>query len=379
MSLFSPRAEKRSSDWSDWEAGGPAPGSAGNPTGLVPFYAAIRHIVDFLSTLPVDGNRTAGDGREAMSSLPALFRRLQEPGDVGIGNWIGQWAYGLAAHGNSVGWVTATDGMGFPIGIRWLRKTDWQFDELSKQWYVFGYPAPRDRVVHSPWVVPAGCTLGISPADHFVDFWKAGKAAQDYADVSRGGGTPPAILKNNVLEIDDPSAARAIQRRARAAFASGDPFVTGKAWDLTMLTVPPNQAQFLDTLALSANQTAAIFGIDPREIGGTGASGSITYTTDESRSLNRANNMRPYIVRFEDMIDRLLPSRQFVKLNVDATIRADAKTRTEVLGAEIADGRRSVNEARALADLPPVKGGDFHNVPTPKPQMPPTAREGETP
>jgi phage portal protein BeeE len=89
----------------------------------------------------------------------------------------------------------------------------------------------------------------------------------------------------------------------RASFASGDPFVTGNDWDLTMLTVPPNQAQFLETLQLTANQTAAIFGIDPREIGGS-ATESLTYATDESRSLNRANNMRPYLVRFENLIAR---------------------------------------------------------------------------
>ena len=41
------------------------------------------------------------------------------------------------------------------------------------------------------------------------------------------------------------------------------------------------------------------------------------------------------------------------------------KTRTEVIGAQIADGRLSVNEARALEDRTPVDGGDFHNVPSP--------------
>jgi hypothetical protein len=39
--------------------------------------------------------------------------------------------------------------------------------------------------------------------EHFKAFWAAGKAAQEYADVSRGGGTPPAILKNtSELQLD---------------------------------------------------------------------------------------------------------------------------------------------------------------------------------
>jgi hypothetical protein len=41
----------------------------------------------------------------------------------------------------------------------------------------------------------------------------------------------------------------------------------------------------------------------------------------------------------------------------------DLKTRTDVVGAQILDGRLSVNEARALEDNSPVPGGDFHNIP----------------
>jgi phage portal protein BeeE len=376
VSLFAPKqTEKRSEDWTAWEGGGGAPGSSSNPTGLVPFFAAIRHIVDYLSSLPLDANRLDGDARAPMSSLPPLLRRLNDPGDIGLHNWIGQWAYGIAAHGNTVGWITAIDGFGFPTSIRWLRRIDWSYDESMGIWYLYGNPI-RDtsRIVHSPWIVPTGCKLGISPADHFADFWKAGKAAQDYADVSRGGGAPPYHLQNTVLQELDPTAARTIQKKAKANFTAGEGLVSGKDWKIEMFTAPPNQMQFLDTLALSANQTAAIFGIDAREIGGTGADGSITYTTDESKSLNRANNLRPYMERFEDMIARLLPERQFVKLNVDATLRTDAKTRTEILGLELLDGRRNVDEARALMDLPPLPNGagQRYNVPTPGQPAPAT-------
>lgn len=376
MSLFS-RSEKRAvDDWSEWAAGGPAPGSSNDPTGLVPFFAALRHIVDFMSTLPVDGRRADGDARSPMSSLPPLFRRLNEPGDIGIGNWIGQWAYGLAAYGNAVGWITAVDGFGFPIGIRWLRRIDWFYDELTKVWTIYGVPI-RDtpRIVHSPWIVPTGCVLGISPTDRFKDFWTAGKAAQEYADVSRGGGIPPTELRNTVLQEIDPTAARLIQSRAMKSFATGAPWVSGKDWELKVHDAPPNQMKFLETLQLTANQTAAIFGIDPREIGGS-ATESLTYATDESRALNRANNMRPYLVRFEDLVARLLPERQFVRLNVDATLRTDSKTRAEIVGAKLKDGRLNVDEARALDDLPPLPpgaGGDRYNVPTPA-QKEPVAR-----
>ena len=372
MGWLTSAPETRDDSWTPWELGADSGGSAGRALGLVPFWAAVRHIVDFLSTLPVDGYRVEGDARVPRST-PALLRRLNDPGDQGVQSWIGQWAFSLAVHGNAVGWVTAIDGFGFPTSVRWVNRADWSFDENAKQWYLYGYPAPRDRVVHCPWIVPPGKTLGMSPLENFLTLWNVGLSAQEYADVRRGGGLPPATLKNTARTLD-PAVATQIQARAVKAFASGKPFVTGQDWALEINNVPPNQSKFLETLQLTANQTAAIFGIDPREIGGS-ATESLTYATDESRSLNRANNMRPYLERFEYMLSRLLPEKQFIKLNVDATIRTDIKTRTEVIGAQIKDGRMSVNEARALEDRPPVPGGDFHNVPAPTAD--PTNRNGD--
>jgi hypothetical protein len=82
------------------------------------------------------------------------------------------------------------------------------------------------------------------------------------------------------------------------------------------------------------------------------------------------------MVRLENAFNRLLPERQYVKLNVDATFRTDLKTRTDVIGAKLKDGRLNLNEARALDDEPPVPGGNFHNQPAPT--AAPNTR-GETP
>lgn len=370
MSVLRRNEQRSSSGWEEWFAGGKAPGASGRATGLVPFFASIRHIVDFLSTLPVDSYRKEGEKRVS-APTPQLFKRLDEPGDIGAANWIGQWAHGLAVNGNAVGWATAWDGYGFPTAVRWLKRSDWSHS--NGQWYVFGRPVPSSQIVHCPWIVPAGETLGISPLEEFMQFWQAGMSAQEYADVGRGGGIPPAHLKNNAKTLDADAAA-AVQSRAVRSFASGKPFVTGNDWDLNITTIPPNQAQFLNTLQLTANQTAAIYGIDPREIGGTGGGGQITYVNDESKSLDRINNMRPYIVRFEDMVRRILPDRQFVRLNVDATLRTDIKTRTEIVGLKLADGRMSIDEARVLEDEEPLPNGQGQRYNVPAPKAEPTMR-----
>jgi HK97 family phage portal protein len=340
---------------------------------LTPVFAAFRHIVDYCGTLPVDAYRLDGGNRREMS-LPQLLARQDDIGGPGLVTWLGQLAFGLAT-GNAVGWATDFDGFGYPVDIAWLHWSQWTYDEMAKQWYVFGNPVPASQIVHIPWIVPPGRRLALSPIEYQAGVIIAGLSAQEYADMKRGGGAPPAQLRNTErgsLTDDVISQAKA---KAKASFASGEPFVTGKDWDLKMTVIPPNQAQFVETLKMSANQVAAAFGIDPTEVGGQAAN-SLTYSTEELRQINRAANMKPYLTRLERGLSRLLPLKQYIKLNVDANMRVDTKTRTEVIGAQIKDGRMSVNEARELEDRQPVPGGDFYNVPAPKAD--PTTR-GDTP
>lgn len=364
MSLFfKDRGEKRS-HWFGTDSYGPTGGhrvSEETAPRLAPVFAAYRHIVDYTSTLPIDAYVGDGASRKE-SALPELLAGQDDEGGPGLPSWIGQAVYGLAT-GNAVGWKTKTDAFAYPTDVVWLHWSQWSYDELSKKWHVFGTEVPSSQLVHIPWIVPPGRRLGLSPIEHMAAIICAGMSAQEYADVKRGGGIPPAVLKNTQKTMQ-PDAADVIKQRAVASFAKGEPFVTGVDWDLSLLTIPPNQAQFVETLKMSANQIAAAYGIDPTEVGGQAAN-SLTYSTEELRQINRAANMRPYLTRLERGLSRVLPLKQFIKFNIDATMRVDLKTRTEVIGAQIKDGRKSVNEARALEDDGPVPGGDFHNVPAP--------------
>jgi phage portal protein BeeE len=363
VSLFFKRGETRSHWFGTGADGSPSTKVTDDSAlRLTSVFAAFRHIVDYCGTLPVDAYRLENESRKPIS-LPSLLSRQDEPGGPGLVTWLGQAAFGLAT-GNAVGWATAVDGFGYPSDVSWLHWSQWSYDEMAKQWYVFGNPVPSSQIVHIPWIVPPGRRLALSPIEHQAAVICAGLSAQEYADVRRGGGIPPAQLKNTQKTLP-PDVIAAAKARAVASFAKGEPFVTGNDWELTMVSIPPNQAQFVETLKMSANQVAAAFGIDPTEVGGQAAN-SLTYSTEELRQINRAANMRPYLTRLERGISRLLPMKQYIKLNVDATMRADLKTRTEVLGLQIADGRKSVNEARTIEDDAPVPGGDFHNVPAPK-------------
>ena len=67
----------------------------------------------------------------------------------------------------------------------------------------------------------------------------------------------------------------------------------------------------------------------------------------------------PWIKRVEAFLSAMLPRPQYVKLNVDALLRGDTKTRYESYAIGIDKGFLTVNESRAfeerapLADPPP--------------------------
>lgn len=363
MSIFF-RSEKRSMHPWDLEGESLSP-SPQNVTPdrakhLTPVFAAIRHIVDYVATLPVDFYRYGADGQRTKATMPDLVRNITD--EVGWETWIGQLTYGIVTVGNAVGRATRINGFSRPAMIEW--SANWSGGDDGPV-MIDGRIVPPASLVHVPWIVPPSKRMGLSPIGHYAAIVRAGLSAQDYADLRRGGGLPPSWLKNNGRKELTEDQANAMRARATAAFATGKPFVHGADWDFGVVSIPPNHVQFIETMKLSANQVAAIYGIDPREVGGQSGD-SLTYTNDESRALNRAHNNRPYLTRIEHAMDRILADQTHMKFNIDATIRADIKTRTEVIGAQLADGRVSLNEARALEDRAPVPGGDFHNMPTPK-------------
>lgn len=339
-------------------------------THLTPVFGAIRHLVDYISTLPADFYQIRGTRRNQVDPPELIMNVSDEYG--GFENWLGQAVYAIVTRGNAVGEITAKT-LGLPIMVRWT--ANWSGGEDGPFW-LNGRALPDSLVAHIPWIVPDGKRLGLSPIEHFAAMVRAGLSAQEYADLKRGGGIPPTIMKSETQTLK-PDEADDIKSRAVAAFASGRPLVLGKDWNLQIPSIPPNHAQFIETLKLSATGVATLYGIDPREIGGDAPAGSITYVNDESRALNRAGNAQPYVTRLEKAVSAMLPAGTVMKLNMNATVRADIKTRTEVIGAQIKDGRLSVDEARALEDRGKVPGGDRYNVPVPSTE--PTTRTGDTP
>lgn len=382
MKLFRRRRdESRSIDFVPWDVGGPSRVSVNESKalGLSAVYAANRHLGDLVSTLPLHAFRRLGDVRERMNTLPQLFRDLDSSGT--LPPWLFEAVVSLGLHGNAVGAITLFDGMQFPAQVVWLPMTEISVDDtnpLRPQWFWKGRRVNADELVHIPWFKLPGRTLGLSPIEAYALTICNGLNAQHYGnDWFNNGGFPPGTMRNAAKTISQEES-EAIKARLVASIRSRQPLVHGNDWEYSPITVPPEQAQFIETMKLTANQVAAIYGIAPEEIGGE-ASNSLTYTNEEMRQTRRVADVQPWLVRLERAFSALLPEPQFVKFKADAQIRADIKSRYEVYKIARESGIQSTNEIRALEELPPVDGGDAVVPNPPAGSLPPAIRNGHKP
>lgn len=361
MSLFRrANVEQRAIDSVPWDHGGvlgQAAVSQERALRLAPVYSAVRHLCDQISTLPVHAYRKSGDQREGLKSLPKLLQFMDEDGT--LVDWVSQAVASLALRGNAIGIITNRDGFGFPTGVQWRPRDEFFVDDNHPgrpQWYWNGRKVDREEIAHIPWLTVPGVTLGLSPLEAAALTVESGLKAQEYGnDWFAAGGVPPGTFKN-VAKTVDQTEASVIKGRLVQAIKSRQPIVYGSDWDFTAISVSPEQAQFVQSQQLTANQIAAIYGIDPEEVGGVPAN-SLTYNNEEHRQTKRIANIRPWLVRFEAGVSKLLPERQYVKFNADAVVRSDLKSRHSVYEIDRNIGLMSIDELRALEDLPPLPDG----------------------
>lgn len=131
--------------------------------------------------------------------------------------------------------------------------------------------------------------------------------------------------------------------------------------DFMPIGTDPEKGQMIDTRSHQVVEICRIFGVPPHKVQDYS---SMKWANIEHSQIEWSQGtLLPWAVRWEQEADAKLfleaeRDRLELKFNLDALLRADNESRTRALAAEVASGLRTLNEARSLLDLPPVKGGD---------------------
>ena len=323
-------------------------------------WASVNFIADLISTLPWHTYTHQNGVSSRLPEDPPLIERPDLEFDNAV-PWRRQALVSALLRGNTYGLKMEVDRLGFPLRVTITNPDDWKLSRKGKLdrlvYYFDNNEVDPDQVWRMTAYEMPGSPVGLSPLTYVAHAIGLGLAASQFgSDCFEEGGTPTGLLTNdNKLEDGDIAEAK---KRWKAAGNDREIRALGKGWKYQQIQVAANESQFLETIQANGALIATFFGLRPEDIGHKSGD-SMTYANIEQRNISRlVYPLSGWIQRLERSLTAQLPRGQYVKANVDAILRVDAKTRTDIADKRIRMGASSINEVRGLDDLPPIPDGD---------------------
>lgn len=184
------------------------------------------------------------------------------------------------------------------------------------------------------------------------------------------GGRPSGVLTIPTLIKNDEQLKR-IQEGWQSQFTGereGMTPVLEEGMKYEPISIPPEDAQFLETRKFQLAEIARIFRIPLHMLNDLDRA---TFSNIEQQSLEFViYTLMPYITRIEQAMNKALlkeseRNKYFIKFNLSGLLRGDYASRVEGYSKMIQNGVMSINDVRELEDLnkiPEELGGDLHIV-----------------
>ena len=339
-------------------------------------WACLRLRANLISTMPVDAFRLV-DGIQVDVPKPPI---LINPGGerVDILEWLFSTQMDLDRAGNTIGIVTARNGLGLPARIDLqpiAACTVIEHRDKPLEYRINGKLYPIDAIWHERQYTVPGLSVGLSPVAYAA--WSIGQyqSAQQFALEWYGsGGIAKAHLKNTAVGEVGSDVATLAKLRYKTAVEGNDLFVSGKDWELNPIQSEAVGREWLDAQQFGIGDVARFFDCPGDLVDAAVATGHVTYASVTQRNLQfLIMHLGPAVIRREAALSRLLPRPRFVKLGTSALLRMDDAMRANVFQARIASRTLTPNEARALENMPPLTDAqiaEFDRLWPPKPDIP---------
>lgn len=342
---------------------------------------AVRSSVDLIaslvSELPVDVFTGRGQARRQIPT-PGY---LDDPAGDGHGmqDWLYQALESWLLRGNLFGDILDVGPGAFPrqVDLQHPDRVRGRIEDGHVQWSFGGRDVDTERVLHRRVNPVPGVVLGMSPiqahaADLGLNLTLTRFGLQWFTD----GAHPGAVVRNTEKELSEQTA-RTVKDRFLAAVRGREPAVFGKGWEYLPIKISPEESQFLETRGFSSAECARIFGPGIAEILGYQQSGAtLTYANLQDRSVHLlVYALGKWLRRADRLLSLMLPRPQYARLNRDALLETTTLTRFQAHESALKNRWRTVNEVRAIEDLPRVPWGDQPNGSTP----PQPAGDGQDP
>ncbi|MFE7099758.1 phage portal protein, partial [Streptomyces erythrochromogenes] len=332
---------------------------------VVSVFAATDLIASLGSEMPVDVFSGTGSERR-QRNMPWW---LEDPDGSGYGlpDWCYRALMSWLLRGNLYGDELARASAGHLTQVELFHpdRVTGTVEGGTVHWLVDGETIPASRMVHRRVNPIPGVVKGLSPIQlHATTIGLSATATQFGLNWFEDGAHPSALLVNEEVSLDVDQARVAKDRFLAALRGSREPVVFGKGWNYKPLQIAPEESQFLQTQGYSQAECARIFGPGIAEVLGYQSGGSMTYSNVVDRDLALLKYaVGRWLRRLERLLSEFLPRPQYVKFNRDALLETNTVARYQAHASALGSSWRTINEVRALENLPPVPWGNAPFVP----------------
>ena len=325
---------------------------------LLAVYGAVRFITLHVSTMPVDVYVEAADESRRPAPVPPW---LAEPGRSTL---IGQMLWSYLMSGDTVAIVVrGSQGVSGIIPVH-PDAYDLGMDTAGNVTMTLNGKPFTGEILHIPDVVMPGRVRGVNPIEAARQSIGMGLAAMEFGAKFFGQGT----VMSGVLQFPgakpDADEIKAIRDNWTRVYGGSErahlPGVLFGGAEWKPISIPPEQAQFLESRRFTASEIASqLFLLPPAVLGIHAEAGSdITYQNVGTQWDDVLRRLMPVISKFEQHLSALLPAGVELRFNMDAYLRPDTKTRYEAHTIGLDAGFLTVDEVRRIEDLPPLVSDD---------------------
>ncbi len=334
-------------------------------------WACVRIVSQTIATLPIFVYERQGDSNEVASDHP-LYRIVHDKPNAemtAVEFWTAMYACRLL-WGNAYAQIVR--GYRDRVVALLPMRPDWtQIVRQPDGSVIYRYTwdgqkldLPEEDVLHLKGFTLDG-QVGLSAISAGRHSLGSAMAAEKSAGAIHKNGMRPSgvMMAPQYLTKEQRADAKVMMAGWRGAMNTGlVPLLEG-GWTFQSLSIPPEDAQLLETRSFNIETICRWFGVPPAMIGHTEKSTAWGTGLEQMNLWFLTYTLRPHLKETEQAIWNkcLTPAEQrefYAEYSVDALLRTDSKARAENYRTLISTAVMTPNEARRLENLPPVEGGD---------------------
>ncbi|WP_412497283.1 phage portal protein [Vibrio fluvialis] len=367
-----PLSEIEPSDW-----GGGSGVTVESALGLSAVYACIGVLGRSMGQLPLHVMRRDANGKVARATdHPVYYLLHDEPNPFQTSyDWRESGMVHVSGWGNHYTEIIRHPQSGEVRELGLVRPWESSLTKTANGRYAYAVTgddvSPRavspEDMIHIKAIGSDG-KVGKSPIAQCRESFALGIETQGYGNqFFRSGGKPTGIVSVK-SQLEEKTWNRLLDRwrKSKAEMQSNDNKTLFLPSELAYqsITIPPEDAQFLETRKFSRSEIAGIFNVPAHMINDLEKA---TFSNISEQAIQFVRHtMIPWVVKWEQELNRKLFTQQerlagyYIKFNLNGLLRGTAKERAEFYSKAIRDGWMTRNQVRELEDMNEADGLDTY-------------------